>query len=57
MWSKISYGGESTSYQTYTYLLRQKKFSSTSWKYRQLPIWLKYLNLERYLVKYEYRKG
>ena len=31
-------------------------FSSTSWKYKQLPIWLKFLNPKHYPKKYLYRK-
>ena len=32
-------------------------FSSTSWKYHWLPIWLKFLNLKRNPVKYQYWEG
>ena len=32
-------------------------FFSTTWKYWQLPIWLKTLNPKGYAAKYRYRKG
>ena len=48
VWSKISYGDESTSSQTLNYFLcifSGKTFCfSTNWKYQRLPIWLKTFN-------------
>ena len=61
VWSKISYGDEWTSSQTFNHFLcifRGKTcFFSTSWKYQRLPIWLKTLNPKGYAAKYQHRKS
>ena len=43
VWSKISYGDESTSCQTSSYFSGQENFSSASWKYQRLPIWYNFI--------------
>ena len=46
---KISHGDKSTRSQiSYPYSLGKHIFSSISWKYRQVLIWLKFLNPARY---------